>query len=755
MADLGQAFVQIVPSAEGITNKMTGVLEPGINKAGEVGGSKLSEALGKGLQSAGTNMTKYVTGPIAGIGAAATAAWKEVDVGLDTIVQKTGASGDALDDMKSAMEGIAASIPTDFATAGEAVGEVNTRFGLTGDALEDLAGQFVQFAQLNNTDVSSSIDNTQKALAAFGLDASDAGALLDRLNSVGQATGASVDTLTQGLVQNGTAFQEMGMSIDQAAVFMGQLETSGANSETVMNALRKAMKNATADGTPLNEALANLQDTILNGTDSMDGLTAAYDIFGKSGDQIYGAIKNGTLDFTNLTAAVEDCGDSVATTFEGTLDGPDKLKTTLNELKITGSELASNLMEALQPAMEKISEVVSNLSEKWKALSPETQDAIIKAALIAAAIGPVIVAITQVISVVSTIKTAISAVSGALSALSAGPMLLIVAGIAAVIAAGVLLYQHWDEVCEWANNLKEKVVEAWNNLKENVENAVNTLKENVSQKWENLKTKVSTTAENIKSTVSEKWNTAKEKVGSIMETMRGNVQTKLDAIKTAYEQNGGGIKGIVAGALEAVHQNFKTKYDVINKLTGGRLDDVKKAFEEKLNAAKGTVETIFGNIKSAIETKINNARDAVKGAIDKIKGFFNFEWSLPKLKLPHFSITGKFSLDPPSVPHLNVEWYAKGGIFDSPSIIGIGEAGPEAVIPLSGSNVRPFARAVADEMRGGDNSVALQMLALMQMYFPQMANMQVVTDTGALVGAIAPQMDRELGNLQKQRGRMR
>ena len=101
-----------------------------------------------------------------------------------------------------------------------------------------------------------------------------------------------------------------------------------------------------------------------------------------------------------------------------------------------------------------------------------------------------------------------------------------------------------------------------------------------------------------------------------------------------------------------------------------------------MTEAKTKAEDIFGKIKNAIETKINLARDAVKNAIDKIKGFFNFEWSLPKLKLPHISISGSFSLNPPKTPSFDIDWYAQGGVFSNPSIIGVGERGTEAVMPL-------------------------------------------------------------------------
>lgn len=510
------------------------------------------KGIGDGIKGVGEGFTKYVTGPLAAVGGLSIAAFNEVDEGLDTIIAKTGATGDALDGMQTVFENIATTIPTDFATVGDAVGEVATRFGSTGQELEDLTTYFIKFADVNKTDVTSSIDQTQKALSAFGLDASDATSLLDTLNAVGQNTGASMDSLLNGLIQNGTAFQEMGLSAEQAAVFMGQMETSGANSETVMQGLRKALKSATEDGIPLNQALSDLQNTILNGTDSMDGLTAAYDLFGKSGDQIYAAVQNGTLSFTDLAAAATDSSGSVVEAYDAMLDPTDEVTMAMNQAKLAGAEIGNTLMTIAAPAIQKVADVVKDLKAKWDSLSPSTQENIVKFGLVAAAIGPVIVIATTLISTVGTAITIAGSLVGAIGSVVAvlgGPLTL---AIGAAIAIGVALYQNWDTV-------KEKVTE---------------LATTVKQKWEDIKL-------------------------------------------------------------------------------------------------------------------------AVKNAIDKLKGFLDFKWELPKLKLPHFSITGEFSLNPPSIPHIGVEWYAKamnnGMILRSPTIFGAaggnllggGEAGPEVVVGAS------------------------------------------------------------------------
>ena len=124
---------------------------------------------------------------------------------------------------------------------------------------------------------------------------------------------------------------------------------------------------------------------------------------------------------------------------------------------------------------------------------------------------------------------------------------------------------------------------------------------------------------------------------------------------------------------------------------------------------------IFNKIKDGIQEKINNAKDKVKEAIDKIKDFFNFSWSLPKLKMPSISITGKFSLDPPSVPKFSISWNALGGVFDTPTLFGfgdslqgLGEDGAEAVVPLE-KNLG-WLNKLADmlsERLGSDNSTPI------------------------------------------------
>lgn len=576
---------------------------------------------GDQIQEIGKNITTHVTAPIMAVGGAALAAFGEVDAGYDTVIQKTGAAGDAAEEMYDIVNNLATSIPTDFATAGEAVGEVNTRFGLTGDALEDLAGQFVKFAQLNDTDVTSSVDSVQKAMAAFNVPAEEASGYLDALNKAAQDSGIGIDTLTSLTVNNATALQDMGLSLDESTALMAQLEKSGAPVEAVMGGLSKALKQAAKDGKPLDQALEELQESITGAESDTEGLQAAYELFGKSGDKVFQAIKNGALDLGELG----NTAGSVSDTFEATLDPIDQWQLTLNELKLAGAELGATIGEVVAPMLQDLASVVSDLRAKWGELSPQQQEMIVQMAGIAAVIGPIVAIIGSIVSGIGGLiasMTTIATVFGTTIGVVAG----VAAGITALIAVIALLILNWDKV-------KAKVQEVWTN----VSATVGQLKDDIKAKFDEIKQNVSEKISQVKQDMSDKWN-----------QIKSDVAAKVTGMKN----------------------------DIVNKLI-----ELKNSAVEKLN-----------DIKAKFKEKFDDIKEKVKGVIDDIKGFFSgLTLKFPKIempKLPHFKLTGDFSLNPPSVPHLSVDWYAKAMdqpyVFTQPTVmqtpygyIGAGEAGKE------------------------------------------------------------------------------
>jgi len=459
-------------------------LEIELNNTGEssTGMAQKMGAVGDAMQEVGKKMMA-VSAAIAAVGAAAIKSAKELDEGYDTIITKTGASGEALEEMKSIADELFGELPVEMSNVGSAVGEVNTRFGLTGKNLKEVSKSFLQFAEINGTDVSTAIDSVQKSMSAYGISAEKTGEVLDALNYVGQATGVSVDKLAQGLVQNATSFKELGLNIQQSSMLMGQLEKSGANSETVMNGLRKALKSATKDGVPFNQALKDLEETIKGNKNGVDGLQASYDLFGKSGDQIYNAIKTGTVSFTDLANATNDVNNatgSVNNTFMATQDAWDDAKVSINQLKVSGNELAQTLLTMLKPVIDSVVSAVQRFTSWFNNLDDGTKKTIVIIGGLVASIGPLLIIVGKVISLVSTISAALPA----LTALISGPILPIAAVVAAIGVLAYTIYKHWDKIKQIPENVKM----IFTNLKVVVNGKINELKTTIATKFNEIVT---------------------------------------------------------------------------------------------------------------------------------------------------------------------------------------------------------------------------------------------------------------------------
>jgi phage-related minor tail protein len=670
---------------------------------GSVAGVQLQQAgqkmkdVGDKITGVGTSLSTHVTAPIAAVGAASLAAFKEVDEGADIVTQKTGASGKALKEMQDAANDIATSIPTDFATAGSAIGEVNTRFGLTGEKLKNLSQQFVEFASLNDTDVSTSIDNVSSVLNAFGMDASQAGGMLDVLNSVGQATGLSMDTLSQDLSQNAAQLQSMGLNATQSAQFLGNVEMSGLDVGVAMAGMKKAMKEAAGNGQTLDQALKGFSDTMHSNKSDTEKLQAAYDLFGsKAGASIYNAMQTGKLSLDGFSSDMSSFSGNVSKTFDDTLDPIDKFQTTLNQLKITGAEIGNSLSAVLAPMLQQAAAALKQFAGFWEKLPAPMQQFIIKAALVAAAVGPVLVGIGKVTSSIGTITSGIGKVmthlgglSGAMTAFSSVgllPMIGIIAAVVAAVVAVIAIIKNWGAISNWFKGVWEGVCNGvkavgtalgnfftglWNGVKTVTTTAWNGIKTGVSTVWNGMKTGASTVFNGIKTHISNAWNNVKT-----------NTSTAWSAIKTSVAQHGGGIKGVIGTAMEGYKAIWKTGFDIIDKVTGGKLGDALSKAKEKT-----------AGIRDAFSGAMDKAKSVVSGGLERIKNFFaGCHLSFPKIKLPHFSISGKLSIKPPSVPHLSVSWYKKAMnepyILQSPTIFGAaggsllggGEAGEEAIV---------------------------------------------------------------------------
>jgi len=417
-------------------------------KMEEVGG-KIS-AFGNKMSSAGQALLPVTAGIVA-VGTAAVKSWQEVDAAGDTIIKKTGATGEALQEMQGMMEEIATTIPTSFDVAGEAIGEVKTRFDLAGDALRDLSEDFIKFAELNGTDVTGSVDAVQKAMAAWGVETEDASLYLDALNSAAQKTGVGVLTIAGNAATNAAALKELGFTASDAAMFLGNLEKNGVDTSAVMTGLKKAYANAVKEGGSLSDQLADLETRLQNESTHADGAAEAMELFGtRAGGALAEAVSTGRLSFEELGTELQDFAGNVGNTFEATLDPLDEVKTSMNQLKATGADLVNAAGPLIQTALEKTNNVLKKLTSYIDKMDNKTKQQIVKIAAVTAAVGPLLIVGGKLITGVGNVITAggkilqlapkISAAINAVktAGLALNPVMLAGTAAVGVVAAGLL-----------------------------------------------------------------------------------------------------------------------------------------------------------------------------------------------------------------------------------------------------------------------------------------------------------------------------
>ena len=225
---------------------------------------------------------------------------------------------------------------------------------------------------------------------------------------------------------------------------------------------------------------------------------------------------------------------------------------------------------------------------------------------------------------------------------------------------------------------------AWTGVKTFFETTWTGISDFFSTKWASIRETVSGAMGNVKETLGTGWDNAKETVTGLVERIRTGVSDKWESLRSGTSTTMGNIRSTTQSVWESIRSTAASKADLMKSKISSVFDSI-----------SSKADSIWENIKSGITTKIEAARDAVRNAIDRMKSFFNFTWSLPHIALPHFSISGTFSLNPPSIQHFSVSWYKKamegGMILDSPTIFGMqgnkllgaGEAGPEAVVGVS------------------------------------------------------------------------
>lgn len=343
------------------------------------------------------------------------------------------------------------------------------------------------------------------------------------------------------------------------------------------------------------------------------------------------------------------------------------------------------------------------------------------------------------------------------------------------------------------SSMKTMIEQVWGAIKSHISTVINAIKNVVTTVWNSIKNVVSTVINSIKNVISTVWNAIKTIISSVMqiissvlkgdwEGVKSAISNIINAIKSVITSVWNAIKAVISSVMEGIKNTVSSIWNGIKSVISSAINTIKSVVSSVFNGIKSTISSVFNGIKSTASSAWNDiknkmtqpiekARDTIKGIVDKIKGFFNnMKISIPKIKLPHIKISGKLSLNPPSVPKLSIDWYKKAMdnpmIMDKPTIFGYnpatgsfmggGEAGSEVV---SGTNTLMNMIRAAVAAQNDTLVYYLQMLIeMLAEYFPEALEAMRTPppfDPEKAARAMAVPMNRELGRLTIQKGRGR
>lgn len=718
-----------------------------LNWEGLKKGGSATKALGEGITDLGRSMTLGLTVPIVAAGGAATSVAASFD---DAMSQVQGALGGASADMDG-LRDLALQLGADtvFSATESAQAMVElAKGGLTeaqikGGALAasmDLAAA----GQLNLADAAAT---TVQMMGSFGLGAGDATRIANALAGAANASSADVSDLTQAMSQCSAQASMAGWSLEDTAAALALFADHGVKGSDAGTSLKTMLQRLAAPTDQAAEAIAayglNIRDS--NGkmkdisgiadelTGKLGGLSdaerdaALQTIFGSDASRAAAILmQSGSEGLAKYIAATNDA--TAAETMANAQKG--ELSWALENMGGAVESASIAFGTALAPAITAVAGVIGNVAEAFASLPAGVQTGIAVVLALVAALGPLLMVIGSVVAALPAISEGFAVLGGAL-AIPLAPAAAVVAAIAAIAAA---IYAAWTTsetfrtaVMAGVDAISSKVQEICAFLAPYVQAFLDQIVSTVQVAMDTLGPVIGAVLTVIVSTVVPILTSIMDTVAQVLATILATVTNVMAAVSTVIQGAWQIISGIfqtVLGVILAVTTGDFTmlQQGVISIMQGtmvaingvmqailsivsGAWNAVKAVFVGVCNSVSGAISGAFNGIKSVIDSTMNGAKSTVSGALSAISGFFaGLHLQFPHINLPHFSISGDFSLVPPSVPSISVSWYRTGAIAMGASVVGIGEAGPEAVVPLSGREMDPYADAVARRLaaRGAD-----------------------------------------------------